>query len=180
MLAEIKKIEANAVQLYSKGEVEAAIDRMAEQINQQLQDKNPIVLCVMNGGAVITGKLLTRLHFPLNFDAINASRYANKTEGSEIKWLQTPRTNLKGRTILIVDDLLDEGFTLEAVIDYCQQQQASDIYTAVLLDKQLGHKKPVTADFIGLVVENRYLFGYGLDYKGYLRNAAGIYACGEL
>ena len=177
MLTEIKEIEKNAVLLHSEPVVERAIDKMAESINKKLQDKNPVVLCVMNGGIVITGKLLTRLHFPLNCDAINASRYRDKTQGGEIQWIQTPKIELKNRVILIVDDILDEGITLEAIIQYCQQQQAAEIYTAVLVDKQLGIKKPVSADFVGLEVENRYLFGYGMDYKGYLRNVNGIYAC---
>ena len=88
-----------------------------------------------------------------------------------------PGTPLKGRTILIIDDVLDEGITLAAIKAYCLEQGANAVYCAVLIDKLLGHEKPIKADFVGLEVENRYLFGYGMDYKGYLRNAAGIFAC---
>ena len=116
---------------------------------------------------------------PLTIDAIDASRYQNQTSGGIIEWLVKPETPLKGRTILIVDDILDEGITLEAIYSYCRGQGAAAVYSAVLVDKILDHEKPVTADFIGLEVENRYLFGYGMDYKGYLRNAPGIYACQE-
>lgn len=179
MLNEIKQIEASADCLYTESEVELAIDQMAQEINQSLHDKNPVVLCVMNGGVVISGKLLTRFTFPLTFDAINASRYLNETVGSDIQWIQKPRTDLSGRTVLIIDDILDHGITLEAIIEYCDEQGAESIYTAVLVDKKLTIKKPVTADFIGIEVEDRYLFGYGMDYKGYLRNAAGIFACKE-
>jgi hypoxanthine phosphoribosyltransferase len=131
----------------------------------------------MNGGIVVTGKLLNQLNFPCTFDAINASRYRNKTSGGDIKWIQKPESNLNGRCVLLVDDILDEGITLEFLIKYCKEQGASSVYTAVLIDKKLAHSKPVTADFVALEVENRYLFGYGMDYKGYLRNANGIYAC---
>jgi hypoxanthine phosphoribosyltransferase len=134
----------------------------------------------MNGGVVLTGKLLTRLNFPLTLDAINASRYRNQTRGGEINWIQKPRTDLKNRTVLIVDDILDEGITLRAIYEYCREQGASSIYSAVLINKNLNHTKPIRADFVGLEAENRYIFGYGMDYKGYLRNAAGIYACKEL
>ena len=179
MLDEIKQIESSADLLYSEVEVEAALDKMADNINLLLADRNPLVLCVMNGGVVVTGKLMTRLNFPLTLDGINASRYRNQTSGGEIKWLLKPETVLKNRTILLVDDILDEGLTLDALYEYCRQQGASSIYSAVLINKKLGYKKPIIADFIGLETEDRYLFGYGMDYKGYLRNAAGIFACKE-
>jgi hypoxanthine phosphoribosyltransferase len=179
MLEEIKHVQAVADLLYSEQEVEAAIDKMAQEINIALANRNPLLLCVMNGGIPTFGKLLTRLTMPLNIDSINASRYQNQTSGSSIEWLVKPETPLKGRVVLIVDDILDEGITLEAIYNYCRGQGVTAVYSAVLVDKILDHEKPITPDFIGLKVENRYLFGYGMDYKGYLRNAPGIYACQE-
>jgi hypoxanthine phosphoribosyltransferase len=179
MLKEIKYIQETADLLFSEQEVEDALDKMAAQINGLLAELNPLVLCVMNGGIVVAGKLITRLTFPLTIDAINASRYHNQTAGGSIKWVLKPSTPLKDRTILIIDDILDEGITLAAIRDYLLEQGVMAIYIAVLMDKNLGHNKPIAADFIGLNVENRYLFGYGMDYKGYLRNAPGIYACKE-
>ncbi|MFI3135797.1 MAG: hypoxanthine-guanine phosphoribosyltransferase [Methylococcaceae bacterium] len=177
LIEEFKQVLATADLLHSEVTVEAAIDRMAERINVELAELNPLVLCVMNGGVVISGKLLTRLTIPLNIDAINASRYNNSTSGTQIQWIQKPRASLKNRTVLIVDDILDAGITLKAIYDYCVEEGASSVYTAVLLEKTLEHPKPIAADFVGLTVENRYLFGYGMDYKGYGRNAAGIFAC---
>lgn len=179
MLNEIKTIQETADLLFSEQEVEAALDKIAGQINHQLAELNPLLLCVINGGIVIAGKLVTRLTFPLTIDSINASRYHNQTTGGNIEWILKPSTPLKDRTILIVDDILDEGITLATIHDYCLEQGATAVYSAVLLDKILGHNKPISADFIGLEVENRYLFGYGMDYKGYLRNVPGIYACKE-
>jgi len=177
MLKEIEHIQASADLLYSERQVEAALDRMAQAINAALAGTSPLFLCVMNGGMVTAGKLLTRLNIPLTIDAVNASRYQNQTLGGTIEWLLKPQTPLKNRTVLIVDDILDEGITLEAICQFCKDQGAAAVYTAVLVDKILDHDKPIRADFVGLQVENRYLFGYGMDYKGYLRNAAGIYAC---
>ncbi|MCK9637315.1 MAG: hypoxanthine-guanine phosphoribosyltransferase [Methylobacter tundripaludum] len=179
MLEEINRVRATADLLHSEQEVEAAIDKIAQEINIAFADRNPLVLCVINGGIVAAGKLLPRLTIPLTLDSIHASRYQNQTSGGSVKWLVQPETPLKGRTVLIVDDILDEGITLEAIYDYCREQGATAIYSAVLVDKILDHQKTVTADFIGLRVVNRYLFGYGMDYKGYLRNAPGIYACKE-
>ncbi|MDA1342666.1 MAG: hypoxanthine-guanine phosphoribosyltransferase [Proteobacteria bacterium] len=180
MLKEILHIKAAADLLYSEAQVEAVLDNMAAEISARLANSNPLVLCVMNGGIVVAGKLLTRLDFPLNIDAINASRYQNQTSGGVIEWVLKPATSLKDRTILIIDDILDEGITLAAIRDYCMEQGAIAVYCAALVDKMLGHDKPIQADFVGLQIENRYLFGYGMDYKGYLRNAAGIYACKEV
>ncbi|MGR9101065.1 MAG: hypoxanthine-guanine phosphoribosyltransferase, partial [Gammaproteobacteria bacterium] len=144
-----------------------------------LYDRDPVLLCVMNGGIVAAGKLLTLLDFPLTVDAVNVSRYRNQTFGGEMNWILKPGTPLKGRTVLIVDDILDEGITLEAIYRYCEEQGAASIYSAVLVEKKIAKAKPIEADFVGLETEDRYLFGYGLDFKGYLRNAAGIFACKE-
>jgi hypoxanthine phosphoribosyltransferase len=179
MLNEIQQVQETADLLYGEQEVEAALDRMAEQINRKLAGTNPVFLCVLNGGIVAAGRLLTRLTMPLTLDAVNASRYQNKIMGSTLEWALKPGTPLLERTVLIVDDILDEGITLKAIVDYCLEQGAEAVYSAVLVDKKLDQAKPIQADFVGVETENRYVFGYGMDYKGYLRNAAGIYACKE-
>jgi len=179
LLEEINHIEATATQLYSHEQVEAAIQQMAQQINQTLAETNPLVLTVMNGGIITAGKLLALLNFPLTIDSINASRYQKGTRGYQVEWLHKPHTSLKDRAVLIIDDILDEGHTLKALIDYCQSQGATAIYSAVLINKRLAQNKPVKADFVGLEIDDYYVFGYGMDYKGYLRNANGIFACAE-
>jgi hypoxanthine phosphoribosyltransferase len=179
MLNEIQQVQETADLLFDEQEVEAALDQMAQQINSKLAGTNPVFLCVLNGGIVAAGRLLTRLTMPLTIDSVNASRYQNKIMGSALEWTLKPGTPLQGRTVLIVDDILDEGITLKAIVDHCLEQGAEAVYTAVLVDKRLEQAKPIRADFVGVETENRYLFGYGMDYKGYLRNAAGIYACKE-
>lgn len=177
LLNEIAQVQKNAVCVYDRATLEAALDRMAKAIDDQLRDRNPLVLCVINGGIIVTGQLLTRLDFPLTLDSVRASRYGHNTAGSDLNWLYQPTTNMQGRTVLIVDDILDEGITLSAIVAWCQDQGAAEVLTAVLLDKQLDRDKPLHADFVGLDVANHYLYGFGLDYKTYLRNANGIYAC---
>ncbi len=179
MLEEIKRVQNTAELLHDEAEIESAIKSLAEKLNTALENKPTLVLSVMNGGMVFAGKLLPQLKFPCTLDAINASRYGTNISGGAIRWQQLPQADLKDQCILIVDDILDHGDTLNAIIGYCREKEASEIYSAVLVDKQLNKQKPVTADFIALQVKNRYLFGYGMDYKGYLRNAPGIYACTE-
>lgn len=165
--------------LYTEAQVEAVLDRMAEAITGALADRDPVLLCVMLGGVVPTGKLLSRLAFPLQLNYVHATRYDGATEGGELRWVARPGCDLRGRTVLLVDDILDEGHTLAAIHQACHTLGAARVQSAVLVEKRHGRKADYQADFVGLEVEDRYVFGYGMDYKGYLRNAPGIYAVAD-
>lgn len=177
----IKEVYAKATCLHTKQEIETELDRIAQEIHAKLADRNPLFLCVMVGGLVLTGNLLPRLDFPLELDYVHATRYQSGTRGGELSWKAKPRTDFSGRTILIIDDILDAGITLSAIAEYCREQGAEEIYTAVLLDKREARLPDgiQTADFTGLVIPNAYVFGYGMDYKEYLRNAPGIFVVAD-
>src|SRR3990167_9583356 len=164
--------------LYNFTEINRALDRMAKEITISLADKNPLILCVMTGALITTGHLVTRLHFPLEIDYIHATRYRGTTRGGDLHWLVEPRRSLANRTVLIVDDIMDGGLTLSAIIDYCKQAGAETIHSAVLVSKKRQREAGVNfePDFVGLITEDKYLFGFGLDYEEYLRNIPGIYA----
>lgn len=166
--------------LHDAGAMEAALDAMAVAISGRLADSNPLVLCVLTGAVVVTGKLLPRLQFPLELDYIHATRYGAATRGGTLDWVARPRTPLAGRTVLVVDDILDEGVTLHAIVDDLRGPQGcAAVHTAVLVEKLHERKSGLEADFVGVRVPDRYVFGYGMDYKGALRNAPGIYAVRE-
>ncbi len=177
-VAEMNQILAEADCLVPESQVHNAIDTMAKAITARLKDSNPLLFCVMNGGLILTGQLLPRLHFPVQAEYLHATRYRQETTGGILEWKLRPEQALQGRTVLIVDDILDEGTTLDAIAEFCQAQGAAEVLTAVLVDKQHDRKaRPgLKADFTGLEVEDRFLFGFGMDYKGYWRNAPGIYA----
>jgi hypoxanthine phosphoribosyltransferase len=179
--ATIRQIRDEAVMLHGPEAVAVALDRMAGEITAALDGTLPIVLCVLNGGIIPAGHLLTRLAFPLETDYLHATRYRGKTTGElEIAWLCKPHLSLQGRTVLLVDDILDEGHTLKAISRFCRVSGAARVYTAVLVEKHHDRRVAgMTADFIGLGVEDRYVFGCGMDYKGYLRNLSGIFTLGE-
>lgn len=176
---EAAAVMERADRLFDGAAVEAALDRMAEQITHDMAGGDVVMVCVMNGGLVVSGALLPRLHFLLRVDYMHASRYRERTTGDELHWKVEPAQSLAGKDVLIVDDILDEGFTLEAIIRFCWQQSPASVRAAVLVQKQhdRGVRPPV--DYIGLSVPDRYVFGYGMDYKGYWRNAPGIYAVEE-
>ena len=163
--------------LFSESQVITALDRLAEEISNTLAEAHPVIITVMNGGLIPAGHLLTRLDFPLHVDYMHASRYRNCTTGGELNWTVRPQQTLKNRAVLIIDDILDEGLTLESIINYCHQQGASSVHSCVLVEKIHQRKEGAYhADFIGLQVDDVYVFGFGMDYKGYLRNVPGIYA----
>lgn len=172
-------IQARSELLYTEQEVGAAYDRMAVEITACLKDKDPIVTCVMNGGVIPTGQLMPRLDFPMRQDYLHATRYRGETSGGHLDWLRQPQENIQGQTILVIDDILDEGYTLDAIVKSCIEAGAANVYSAVLIEKLHDRSNGYKADFVGLQLEDKYLYGCGMDYKGYLRNAAGIYAVSD-
>jgi hypoxanthine phosphoribosyltransferase len=148
-------------------------------ITGKLSGKDPLVLCVLNGALIPTGHLLTRLNFTLRHDYIHATRYRGGTSGAELEWIGRPSTTLKDEIVLVIDDILDQGVTLSAIVDACKEAGAKAVYSAVLVEKRHDKGNGFKADFIGLMVEDRYVFGYGMDYMGYHRNASGIFAVAE-
>ena len=178
-LDEAWKLFNEAELLYGATEVELVLDRLATQISDAFADTLPVALCVMGGGVVFAGKLLPRLGFPLEFDYLHATRYRGGTRGGEIEWPVLPRKNLTGRSVLVMDDILDEGHTLAAAKQRLLELGAAEVKLAVLADKYLGRAKPIVADFVGISLPDRYVFGMGMDVYGLWRNLPGIYALKE-
>jgi hypoxanthine phosphoribosyltransferase len=177
---EAKRLLAEADLLVPAARIEAALATLADQIGAKLHDANPLVLTVMGGAVVFAGQLLPRLAFPLECDYLHATRYGDVTTGGELAWVVEPRTSVQGRTVLVLDDILDEGLTLAAVKRRLLEQGALACYIAVLSEKDLGHAKPVEADFVGVRLPNRFVFGCGMDVKGAWRNLPAIYAMKEV
>lgn len=162
--------------LVSPEAVAAAIDRVSVRLSLALQDTNPLLLTVMNGGVPFSGALLTRLNFPLETGYVHVGRYGDETRGGALRWHATPVVPLSGRTVLLVDDILDRGTTMAALVGWAEQAGASRVLSAVLVDKARDAPRPVEADYVALRCPDRYLFGWGLDFRGYWRNLPGIYA----
>lgn len=169
----------NSEIIFSEQQVQAAVVRMAVDINTAMAALHPLVLSVMGGAVVFTGQLLPLLSFPLDFDYVHVSRYGNSQQGGEMKWKVAPQENVRGRVVLVVDDILDEGETLNAVKQRVMDLGASKFYSAIFADKVNGKIKPIKADFVGLEVPDRFVFGYGMDIHGAWRNLPAIYATRE-
>lgn len=170
---------ADAECLVQGAAVEAAIARLAQRLTADCAGQHPLLLCVVKGGIVFCGKLLTQLPFPLELDYVHATRYGDATRGGEkIDWKALPSTPLAGRHVLLVDDILDVGATLLAIEAHCLSAGAASVRSVVLVEKQHARKARagLRADYAALAVPDRYVFGYGMDLHGHWRNAPGIYA----
>jgi len=166
----------NSEPIASADEVQAAVRRVAAQIEARLGNTYPLVLAVMGGAVVFAGQVLPLLRFPLDFDYIHASRYRQGTRGTDIEWRVSPPGLAKGRSVLVLDDILDRGETMSAIRERLLELGARAFYCAVLVEKTLPKKKPIAADFVGLSIPDRFVFGCGMDAKGYWRNLPEIRA----
>jgi hypoxanthine phosphoribosyltransferase len=165
--------------LHNAAAVNAAVTRLARELNQALRDANPLVLCVMRGALVFAGQLLPQLDFPLQLEVLDATRYGAATHGGELVLRARPAAPVAGRTVLLVDDILDEGVTLAALHAKLTALGAQRVLSAVFAVKQTGRAKPIAADFFGLTVPDVYVFGFGMDVHGYWRNLPMVYALNE-
>ena len=170
---------ASADRLYDAATLAGIVADMARRIGADLGERYPLVLAVMGGAVVFTGHLLPLLDFPLDFDVLKVSRYGLNTGGGDISWALKPRSSVKGRVVLVLDDILDEGETLAAIRSVLLEEGAAEVHIAVMTDKEHGRTKPVYADYVGIHVPNRYVFGYGMDVHGLWRNLPEIYALPE-
>ena len=165
-----------AERLVDAEQVRQAIDRVAVRLALELQDTNPLVLAVMHGALPFAAALLERFAFPLELGYLHASRYAAATRGGELRWHATPDYALHGRCVLLVDDVFDRGETLAALVGWAAGAGAGHVTTAVLVDKEVSGARPMAVDHAALRCPDRYLFGCGMDFRGYWRNLPAIYA----
>jgi hypoxanthine phosphoribosyltransferase len=178
--ATAQRARRGARRLYSARDVARALDRMADKLTPRLEHSNPVVLAVMHGGAFAALELCKRFPFPHEFDYVHVARYRGETRGGALKWLVRPSKELAGRTVLLVDDILDRGTTLRALDAELARIGVAKRVSAVLVVKRLKRKQArprVTVS--GLAVDDVYVFGSGMDYRGYWRSVPGIYAIAE-
>lgn len=172
-----QQVDDRARCLFSGTQVRQVLDAMAARIAADLKDENPLLLCVMTGGIVTTSELALRLPFPLQIDYAHASRYGDRTVGADLQWFREPQLSLAGRQVLVVDDIFDQGATLAGIARRCEELGAAEVRLAVLVDKLHDRKlTDMRPQYVGLTVGDEYVYGFGMDYRGYLRNADGIYA----
>jgi hypoxanthine phosphoribosyltransferase len=175
--AEARLLLSRARCLHDERQVSEALDRQAREITASLGEADPLLLAVMSGGMWPTVELSRRLGFPHQVDYLHASRYGGARQGGELRWRVSPRMALTGRDVLVVDDILDEGHTLAAVLAACREAGARSVRSAVLVVKRHARRLAgIEADFHAVEVEDEYIFGCGMDVDEYWRGLPAIYA----
>lgn len=180
-MEEVRRVLAAADCLYDRAAVQAAYDRIASAIRDQYADANPLLLCVMNGALIPTAEIARRFDFAFEMDYLHATRYRGAVAGGGLIWKRQPDpARIEGRAVIVIDDILDEGHTLAAVRRALTELAPASLKVAVLAEKLHDRRAPhAWAEFIGLSVEDRYVFGCGMDYKEYWRQLPAIYALKE-
>ena len=174
---ELASALARAECVHDRETLARAITRIGAEIDRTLRGEPAVFLTVMQGALVFAGQLATTIGSPLDFDYVHATRYRGKTSGGELAWMKRPTQPLAGRTVLLVDDILDEGHTLKGIRDWLVGEGAARVYVTVLCEKRHDRRAPgIAADFCGVDVPDRYVFGYGMDYHEQGRNLPAIYA----
>jgi hypoxanthine phosphoribosyltransferase len=176
---ELVQVRKTAELIHDETTMLATYDALAEQITIALADSRPLLLPVMMGGLYLCGQLMSRLDFPLEIDYLHATRYRDRLHGDDLHWAAGPSDKVAGRTVLLIDDILDQGITLNGIIEKLNKAGAQDVHSAVLCCKQCARTQDIDITFNGVDVPDRYVFGCGMDYKGYWRNLTGIYAAAE-
>lgn len=170
----------NATEIFSAETVTSAVADVADKLNARFGQSDdetfPLVLGVMGGAVVFVGQVLPQLRFPLEFDYIHVSRYGDDDQGGKVVWKVIPRANVAGRTIIVLDDILDEGETLAHVKQRLLDMGAAEVIIAVFADKDIKRSKPIKADIIGLTIPDQFVVGFGMDVYGYWRNLPGLWA----
>ncbi|MEN9784129.1 MAG: hypothetical protein RJA24_1472 [Pseudomonadota bacterium] len=177
---EIRGLPERAELLAAPAVVEAAVVKIANAISAVFLNKSarPLALVVMRGGLIFAGHLLPLLRFPVDIDYVDATRYGASTRGGELNW-RAAIPEVTGRVVLLIDDILDEGLTLAAVRKTLLDAGAEEVLIAVFAEKDLPNAKPVKADFVGITLPNRYVFGFGMDVRGLWRNLPAVYALAQ-
>ena len=178
--SDLQRIKENSDLVFSAIQVQAAVEKIGQALELKIKDKNAILICVMNGGLTLMADLSRNLSCDVRFDYLQVARYRDKTVGGSLHWLKEPQLSLEDQTVVLVDDIYDEGYTMEELVSYCEKNGAKEVITVVLLYKQKSSPQVGSKPHIyGLDVPDRYVYGYGMDYKGYFRNASAIYAVVE-
>ena len=186
-VAALKDALKTAKLIHDRAAILKAIDKMAIDIHKDYsQDDDehpPLYITIMNGGMLFASDLalaLGQLGLYLEFDYLHATRYRGSQTGSGLAWLHRPATSMRDRRVILIDDILDEGQTLKAVKRWCEDQFVKDVKIAVLAVKKHDRcVEDICADYTGLEVPDRYVFGYGMDFNEQGRNLPVIYALNE-
>jgi len=163
--------------LISHDEIAKAVDRLASEIKRDYQGKQPLFIGVLKGSFVFMADLIRQLDLPLELDFIRLSSYGAARESSgKVRVVQGVKTPIKGRDVLVIEDIVDTGITTSFLLDYLRKKKPASLKLCALTDKPSRRRVPVSIDYLGLSLPDKFVVGYGLDFDERFRNLPHIYA----
>jgi hypoxanthine phosphoribosyltransferase len=166
--------------LFTRKEIEAAVRRLAAGISRDYLDKHPLLICILKGSFMFLADLIRMLDFPLEVDFVMLSSYGRAKETSgKVKVVQGLRAQIKGRHVLVIEDIVDTGLTIAFLLDYLRKRKPASLKLCALTDKAERRQIPVTIDYLGFTVPNKFIVGYGIDFNEKFRNLPDICALGD-
>lgn len=170
------KIRDKEFELFlTQDRIEKAIDEVAVRLNKDLTDKDPLFICILNGSFMYASELMKRITIPCEVSFVKVSSYKGVSSTGKIKEIYGLEEDIKGRTIVIVEDIVDTGHTMTLMLEQLVCDEPKEILVTTLLLKPDALKQPVQLDYVALEIPNDFIVGYGLDYDGYGRNLSDIY-----
>ena len=180
MSTEMQKILSESECIYTESQINKSIAELAKKIEEKIYPLNPLVMPILDGAVMFSAALLKHFSFPFDVDYMHLTRYRGKTVGSSLEWKKKPTAAIENRDVVIVDDIFDEGYTLSEAAHYCKNKNAKSVLTVVLALKEHNRSFNNTLpDYYALKVPDRYVFGFGMDYKNNYRDLTSIYALNE-
>jgi hypoxanthine phosphoribosyltransferase len=163
--------------LISRDEIAKAVNRLACEIKRDYQGKQPLLIGVLKGSFVFMADLIRQLDLPLELELVRLSSYGAARESSgKVRVIQGVKTPIKGRDVLVIEDIVDTGITISFLLDYLKKKKPASLKLCALTDKPSRHRVPVSIDYLGFTVPDKFIVGYGIDFDERFRNLPHIYA----
>ena len=166
--------------LFSRREIQAAVEKLAAEITNDCGGKNPILIGILKGSFMFMADLVRLLDFPLEIEFVRLSSYGRDTESSgKVKVMQGLRSSIRERHVLVIEDIVDTGLTTSFLLDYLRRKKPASLKLCTLTDKPSRRQIPVAVDYLGFTVPDKFLVGYGLDFDQKFRNLPDICVLGD-
>jgi len=174
-MKEIRILDRNFREFLTEKEVKERIDELARQMNKDLAGKDVVFLGILNGAFLFAADLFRRIELEARISFVKLASYEGIGTSGTIKELIGWNEDIKNKSVVIVEDIVDTGNTLERIVDELVIRKASEIKIAAMLFKPAAYKKNIPLDYVGFEIPNDFVVGYGLDYDGYGRNLPSVY-----
>jgi len=171
--------EPKLTPLFTKDEIAATVRRLAAEIGRDYRDKHPVLIGVLKGSFMFLADLIRLLDFPLEVEFIRLSSYSSGKSPGKIKLVQDVQSEIKDRHVLVIEDIIDTGFTTAFVLEHLGKKKPASLKLCTLTDKPSRRKTAVNIDYLGLTVPNKFIVGYGIDWDERFRYLSGIYTIEE-